>query len=160
MIFTGGESKWGAIRRHAARDLILCAIFAKMPSSCAKAKMSDMIFKILTIPQWETLQATGEFAGSADDKRDGFVHLSTGAQIQGTLDKHYTFAKTGGDDLVIAAFDPKPLQATLKYETSRGGQKFPHLYSALIITALTNHWRLQRSETDGYDAPDIITKLD
>ena len=121
--------------------------------------MTKMIFKILTLPQWETLQATHEFGGSADDKRDGFVHLSTGAQIQGTLDKHYIYAKTGGDDLVLAAFDPDKLSA-LKYEVSRGGDKFPHLYAALPLSALTNHWVLQTGEKDGYHAPEIITKID
>jgi len=75
--------------------------------------MPIMIFKILTLPQWETLQATHEFHGSPDDKRDGFIHLSCGAQLQGTLDKHYGFAKTGGDDLVLAAFDSDKLEQTI-----------------------------------------------
>ena len=122
--------------------------------------MTDMIFKILSLPQWETLQATHAFAGSLDDKRDGFVHLSTGAQIQGTLDKHYSFAKTGGDDLILAAFDPSALGKGLKYEVSRGGDKFPHLYAALPLAALTNHWVLQRNRDDGYEAPDIITEIE
>lgn len=122
--------------------------------------MTNMIFKILTLPQWETLRATHKFAGSPDDKRDGFVHLSKGAQIQGTLDKHYSFAKTGGDDLVLAAFDPKTLGAALKYEVSRGGDLFPHLYAALPLSALTNHWVLQQNTNDGYEAPGIITEID
>ena len=122
--------------------------------------MTNMIFKILTLPQWETLRATHKFAGSPDDKRDGFVHLSKGAQIQGTLDKHYSFAKTGGDDLVLAAFDPKALGSALKYEVSRGGGLFPHLYAALPLSALTNHWVLQQNTNDGYEAPGIITEID
>ena len=122
--------------------------------------MTHMIFKILTLPQWETLQAMHEFTGSLDDKRDGFVHLSLGAQIQGTLDKHYNFAKTGGGDLVLAAFNPSALGDALKYEVSRGGDKFPHLYAALPLSALTNHWVLQQNTNDGYDAPSIITEID
>ena len=121
--------------------------------------MTVMIFKILTLPQWETLQATYEFAGSQDDKRDGFVHLSMGAQVQGTLDKHYSFAKTGGENLVLAAFDPAALGSALKYEVSRGGDKFPHLYAPLPLRALTNHWILQTGENDGYHAPHIITEI-
>ncbi len=121
--------------------------------------MTHMIFKILTLPQWETLQATHEFKGSPDDKRDGFVHLSMGAQIQGTLDKHYSFAKTGGDDLVVAAFEPSAFGDTLKYEVSRGGEKFPHLYAPLPLSALTNHWVLKQSPNDGYELPDIITEI-
>ena len=121
--------------------------------------MTDMIFKILTLPQWETLQATSEFLGSPDDKRDGFVHLSKGAQIQGTLNKHYSYAKTGGDDLVLAAFDPDKLGEALKFEPSRGGEDFPHLYGPLPLSAMTNHWVLQQSKKDGYDAPDIITEI-
>ena len=122
--------------------------------------MPIMIFKILTLPQWETLQATHEFRGSPDDKRDGFIHLSCGAQLQGTLDKHYGFAKTGGDDLVLAAFDSDKLGGALKYEVSRGGEKFPHLYAPLPLSALTNHWVLQRGDKDGYHAPDIITEIE
>jgi len=121
--------------------------------------MTNMIFKIMTFPQWETLQATHQFDGSADDKRDGFVHLSSGTQIQGTLDKHYTFANTGGDNLILAAFDPNSLGDTLKYETSRGGDKFPHLYGPLPLAALTNHWVLQTGDKDRYYAPDIITEI-
>ena len=119
-----------------------------------------MIFKILTLPQWETLLATHKFTGSADDKRDGFVHLSMGAQIQGTLDKHYSFAKTGGEDLVLAAFEPSAFGDELKYEVSRGGDKFPHLYAALPLSALTNHWILQLGTNDGYEAPNIIKEID
>lgn len=121
--------------------------------------MTPMIFKILTYPQWETLQATHEFHGSRDDKRDGFVHLSTGSQVQGTLDKHYSFSKTGGDDLILAAFDPDVLGGALKYEISRGGDSFPHLYGVLPFSALTNHWVLQTGEKDGYHAPEIITEI-
>lgn len=121
--------------------------------------MRAMIFKILTLPQWETLQATYEFAGSADDKRDGFIHLSDGAQIQGTLNKHYGYAKTGGDDLVLAAFDPESLGVALKYEVSRGGDTFPHYYGPLPMSALTNHWILQTNKKDGYDVPDIIKEI-
>jgi len=121
--------------------------------------MTLMIFKILTYPQWETLQATREFGGSPDDKRDGFVHLSTGPQVQGTLDKHYTFSNTGGDNLILAAFDPDILGEALKYEVSRGGGKFPHLYGPLPLSALTNHWVLQTGEKDSYHAPEIITEI-
>lgn len=124
--------------------------------------MTATIFKIMTLPQWETLQATHEFRGSSDDKRDGFVHLSLAAQIQSTLDKHYTFATTGGDDLIIAAFNPDKLGEALKYEVSRGGDKFPHLYGPLPLSAMTNHWELMWGvlpsvDKDGYHAPEIIT---
>jgi uncharacterized protein (DUF952 family) len=124
-----------------------------------KDQMANMIFKILTAPQWETLQATHSFAGSADDKRDGFVHLSKGAQVQGTLDKHYSYAKTGGDNLVLAAFDPDMLGDALKYERSRGGDDFPHLYAPLPLSALTNHWVLQLTDSNQYTAPELITDM-
>lgn len=122
--------------------------------------MTDIIFKILTRPEWDVLRAAGEFLGSEDDKRDGFVHLSTREQLQGTLDKHYSAAKTGGDDLVLAAFEAAALGGALKYETSRGGQAFPHLYAPLPLSALLQHWGLPCGEDGRYDADTQIKHTD
>jgi|LakMenEpi03Aug12_release.lakeMendotaPanAssembly.Ray.scaffolds.fasta_scaffold1680456_2 uncharacterized protein (DUF952 family) len=84
------------------------------------------IFKILRAAEWGILQAEGVFAGSADDLRDGFIHLSTDAQLPGTLERH--FAGVDGLVVVQVAVEGDPL---LRWEESRGGALFPHLYRAL-----------------------------
>lgn len=93
-----------------------------------------MIFKILTAEQWRQFQTDGVFNGSADDLRDGFIHLSTREQIAGTLQKHFA----GQTGLVIAAIDERKLGA-LKWEPSRGGALFPHLYGPLPFDAVAGH---------------------
>jgi uncharacterized protein (DUF952 family) len=118
--------------------------------------MSALIYKLLTQSQWDSLQARGSFAGSPDDKRDGFIHLSGAAQLQGTLDKHYAPAKTGGADIILAAVDAKALGEALKYEISRSGQAFPHLFAPLPLTAVTAHWVLKCGPAERYQAPENL----
>ena len=71
----------------------------------------------------------GRFEGSADDARDGFIHLSAGHQVSGTLAKYFA----GQSDLVLLAVDPERLGERLRWETSRGGELFPHLYGPLDL---------------------------
>jgi len=85
------------------------------------------IFKIVTRAQWRDALAHGTFAGSADDLRDGFIHLSAAHQVQGTLARHFR----GQNDLMLAAFEAAALEPGLKWEVSRGGDLFPHLYAPL-----------------------------
>lgn len=86
------------------------------------------VFKIVPVSLWYAAQAEGFFAGSPDDVRDGFIHLSTADQIEGTLAKHFR----NQDDLIVVAFDSAQL-ASLKWEASRGGALFPHVYGALPV---------------------------
>lgn len=86
------------------------------------------VFKILRAAEWAAFQATGAFAGSADDVRDGFIHLSTEAQLGGTLAKH--FAGEAGLVVVRVGVEIDP---ALKWEASRGGALFPHLYRPLAM---------------------------
>lgn len=88
---------------------------------------SNTVFKIATSAQWHDAVVRGAFDGSADDLRDGFIHLSAHHQLQGTLAKH--FARQ--TDLVLIAFDVSQLGTALKWEASRGGDLFPHLYAPL-----------------------------
>ncbi len=94
------------------------------------------LFKIFRAREWADFEAAGRFAGSADDLRDGFIHLSTGEQLDGTLGRHFA----GEAGLVVAevgvADDP-----ALKWEVSRGGALFPHLYRALEQADLLGHER-------------------
>lgn len=89
-----------------------------------------MIFKICPRADWERLRDVYE--GSAHDKRDGFIHFSTTAQLHGTLKKHYA----GQDDLLLIAIDETMLGPALKYQPSRGGDLFPHLYGPLPLSAV------------------------
>ena len=87
----------------------------------------QFVFKVVPRPAWEDACRSGVFIGSADDVRDGYIHLSTREQIAGTLAKHFR----GQHDLVLIQFETHVLGATLRWEVSRGGDYFPHLYAAL-----------------------------
>jgi uncharacterized protein (DUF952 family) len=90
------------------------------------------IYKICERGQWRAAQAVGQFRGAAVDERDGFIHFSTAAQLAETASKH--FANTS--DLMLVAVDSAALGAELKWERSRGGDLFPHLYAALPLNAV------------------------
>jgi uncharacterized protein (DUF952 family) len=87
----------------------------------------SLIFKICDRAEWDDAVATGTYAGSAHDQRDGFIHFSTAAQLSGTLAKHYA----GRDGLLLVALDAEALGPALKWEPARDGDLFPHLYASL-----------------------------
>lgn len=110
-----------------------------------------IIYKILRLSEWAELQSTGRFDGSAHDKRDGFIHLSTAAQLQGTLDKHYT----QNEEVILAAVKFDEIAKDVKYEVSRGGAEFPHLYGALELDNVSRYWRLLPNAEGRYGLADI-----
>lgn len=117
-------------------------------------KMRDaIIYKILRQSEWEALQRDGSFAGSVHDKRDGFIHMSTRAQLQGTLDKHYT----QGDVVILAAIRASDIESPVKWEVSRGGAEFPHIYGVLPLSALEQHWVLPPGPKGRYAPHEFIT---
>jgi uncharacterized protein (DUF952 family) len=87
------------------------------------------VVKLLRAAEWAQFQADGVFAGSADDRRDGYIHLSTPEQMPGTLAKW--FANEAG--VVAVTFDADALAGDLKWEAARGGALFPHLYRPLSL---------------------------
>jgi uncharacterized protein (DUF952 family) len=91
-----------------------------------------LIYKIADAAQWADAVTRGAFDGSADDKRDGFIHLSTAAQAHETAAKYFG----GRADLILAAVRVEPLGKLLRWEPSRGGALFPHVYGALPISAV------------------------
>jgi uncharacterized protein (DUF952 family) len=91
--------------------------------------MAEPVFKILSEEAFKEAERQGRFTGSLDDARDGFIHLSAAHQLAGTLAAHFK----GQSDLVVLAVDPAPLGETLKWEPSRGGALFPHLYAPLDL---------------------------
>lgn len=95
----------------------------------------DTAFKILTAAQWAQFEADGVFCGAPVDLADGYIHLSTADQVQGTLDKHFA----GQDGLVIAEVSLTDLNEVIKWEASRGGALFPHIYGDLPMSAIAGH---------------------
>lgn len=89
-------------------------------------------YKILTADQWAQFQADDVFHGAPVDLADGYIHLSAADQLHGTLDKHFA----GQSGLVIAEVDLTALGATVKWEVSRGGALFPHIYGPLPMSAV------------------------
>jgi uncharacterized protein (DUF952 family) len=90
----------------------------------------SLIYKILPQRDWDEACAEGRFDGSPVDVQDGFIHFSTAAQAQETAAKHFR----GQADLVVVAFETEELGEALKWEPSRGGALFPHLYGPLDTT--------------------------
>lgn len=86
-----------------------------------------MIYKIFRADEWAAFEAAGETLGAPIDLADGYVHISTGTQVAETVAKY--FGGVGG--LQILALDPDTLGEALKWEPSRGGDLFPHLYRIL-----------------------------
>lgn len=89
-----------------------------------------LIYKIFRAPEWAKLQADGETDGAPIDVADGYVHFSTAAQAAETAAKHFA----GEDGLWLLALDPETLGPELKWEPSRGGALFPHLYRRLRLS--------------------------
>jgi uncharacterized protein (DUF952 family) len=90
------------------------------------------IYKICERASWRLAEQSGTYRGSAADARDGFIHFSTAAQLAGTLAKHFA----GHRELLLIAVDADALGDALKWEPSRGGELFPHLYAALPLSAV------------------------
>lgn len=91
-----------------------------------------LIYKIFRAPEWAILQTNGETLGAPVDLADGYVHFSTGAQVKETAAKWFA----GEDALHLLAVESDTLGSHLKWEPSRGGALFPHLYRALTLEDL------------------------
>ncbi len=90
------------------------------------------VYKILSHAEWAQAQAAGRFAGSAVDLADGYIHLSTAEQVAETARRHFA----GREDLMLLAVDAEALTDPLRWEPSRSGALFPHLYGELSLTAV------------------------
>ena len=105
-----------------------------------------VIYKILRPQEWAEFEKQGVFNGSVDDQRDGFIHFSTRKQMAGTLAKHYN----NEEEVVIAGVNADVFDDGLKWEVSRGGAHFPHLYAALSHSAVSSVWIIKQN-ADGFD---------
>jgi uncharacterized protein (DUF952 family) len=91
-----------------------------------------VIYKILAADEWREAAAAGVFEGATVDRVDGFIHFSTAEQAPETAAKWFA----GRGDLTLAAVDAQALGADLRWEPSRGGALFPHLYAVLPMSAV------------------------
>ena len=101
-------------------------------------------YKVLTAAQMHALEHDGSFAGAPVDLADGYIHMSTRDQLAETVDKHFA----GQDDLWVAAVDLEVFGDAVRWEVSRGGAQFPHLYGQLPLDAVIAYSPLER-DADG-----------
>lgn len=97
--------------------------------------MEPLIYTLVRGPDWQAAEAAGAYAGSADDRRDGFLHFSTAAQLRASAAKH----RAGEADLWMIEVEAASLGAALKWEPAAGGNRsglFPHLYELLPLSAV------------------------
>jgi uncharacterized protein (DUF952 family) len=92
--------------------------------------MTIYVYKLFRHTEWQEAAHTGIFAGSVDDRCDGFIHLSAALQVRGTFDKYFASER----DPVLAGFDSDSFGVALKWEISRNGERFPHLYGVLDVS--------------------------
>jgi len=94
--------------------------------------MAELIYKICPEALWRAAEESGRFDGAPIDLADGFIHFSTRGQVRETAARHFA----GQDRLLLVAVDPDALVGDLRWEPSRGGELFPHLYSPLPMSAV------------------------
>lgn len=101
----------------------------------------DTAYKVLTADQMRDLEAD-RFAGAPIDLADGYIHLSTRDQLTETVDKHFA----GQSDLWVAAIDLAALGETVRWEESRGGALFPHIYGPMPLETVIAYGALERDD--------------
>lgn len=94
--------------------------------------MTTLVYKIISVRLWRDAEAPGSFLGAPVDLADGFIHFSTAAQVRETAAKHFD----GQADLLLVSVDAAALGPALRWEPSRGGALFPHLYGPLGLDAV------------------------
>jgi uncharacterized protein (DUF952 family) len=110
------------------------------------------VYKIARPEEWAEAETAGVFGGSPDDKRDGFLHLSAPDQVRDTVRKHFA----GERSLLLVAVDSAVLGFGLKWEVSRGGARFPHLYGPRPLSAVISVAPLRRGEDGVFEFPPAI----
>lgn len=106
-------------------------------------------YRLATPERWAEIMASGAFEGEAHDKADGYIHLSAAEQVAGTLVKHY------GDHerLLLVEVDLLALGETVKWEKSRGGALFPHVYGVIPMDVVRGFRHIRRNEEGDWVLP-------
>src|SRR6266581_3403831 len=100
-----------------------------------------IVYKVMSAAELKQMQRDGVFRGSPADIADGYIHLSCGFQLAATLDKHFN----GVDGLMLVAVDLSRLGDTVRWESARGGQSFPHIHGCLPVAAVVSVAALERT---------------
>jgi uncharacterized protein (DUF952 family) len=111
-----------------------------------------IIYKIVCADEWRGAEAEGVFRGAAVDLADGYIHFSTAAQVEETAARHFT----GQGGLLLVAVDAEKLGEALKWEPSRGGALFPHLYATMPLRAVTKVAPLPLRPDGGHDFQGLL----
>ena len=111
-----------------------------------------LIYKLLPASLWRAAEAAGSFAGAPVDLADGFIHFSTAGQTRETAAKHFA----GQADLLLVAVEAEALGPALKWEVSRGGDLFPHLYAPLPTAAAVSVAALPLAAGGGHDFTGLL----
>jgi uncharacterized protein (DUF952 family) len=123
------RNEWPQALHQAVAAFNAGAVSASVP-----AMISDtVIHHMCREEEWATARLSGSYPGSSQDAADGFIHFSTASQIVQSAAKH----RAGQTGLVLLSVDATRLGAALKWEPSRGGELFPHLYGPLAVGAVT-----------------------
>jgi uncharacterized protein (DUF952 family) len=110
----------------------------------------SLAYKVLTGEQMARLEHDGAFAGAPVDLADGYIHLSTAEQLTETVDRHFA----GQSDLHVAAIDLDALGEAVKWEASRGGALFPHVYGGpLLLETVVAYGPVERNAGGGIKLP-------
>jgi uncharacterized protein (DUF952 family) len=113
--------------------------------------VGHIIYKICDEALWSRAERIRRFVGAGIDAEDGFIHFSDAGQARETADKHFA----GRDGLVLVAVDADALGPALKWEPSRGGALFPHLYGVLSLDAVLWVKPLRRDENGRHLFPEL-----
>jgi uncharacterized protein (DUF952 family) len=109
----------------------------------------NLIFKVVSAQEWSVATKQGEFLGAAIDLTDGYIHFSTADQLRETVEKHFA----GQADLLLVGVDANRLGDELKWEPSRGGALFPHLYAPLSMESVVMAADMPLGETGRHVIP-------
>jgi uncharacterized protein (DUF952 family) len=107
-------------------------LFRPMALDYLAAMKRDLIYHICRREEWAAAAAAGRYGGSSQDRADGFIHFSDAGQVEASAAKH----RAGQDGLVLLSVEAAALGEALKWEPSRGGALFPHLYGDLPLAAV------------------------
>jgi len=114
----------------------------------------SVIYHMCRADEWQKAQKQGRYDGSSQDAADGFIHFSTAAQIKESAAKH----RAAQDGLVLLTVNAHDLGEALKWESSRGGALFPHLYGPLPLEAVTQVSDLPLKADGTHQFPTILKK--
>jgi uncharacterized protein (DUF952 family) len=137
----------------ASCPLAVSRLTSAIATDLSSTSPMQCIYKIVDAIQWEQSVQTGEFSGAGIDKKDGFIHFSTASQVAETLERHFK----GISGLLLISVDADRLGTALKWEVSRGGGLFPHLYSNLAMSAVVAQDPLPLLDDGSHRLPDKIS---